>query len=1039
MDFHVIKNNCYYQKYKSFFQILLYSLPLFFGLFLHVGKIFIFSQGPIHATDFETPLNPIYYFWNILYPWHPLGLGSISYINTFEMIYGIISFISFGNVLISQIITLSLPPIIGYIGIFLITRKILHLNLFGCIFASFFYAFSPPFLAWFSLPYMLGFSLIPILVFFIIKLVIFCTNDKNFSFKYIGTYSLCIAIILSILTNIYFHSFPFLFISLSLVCIFVLIGEKQRLNKKLLKRILIVITLIVILYLGAGSLFKLGEISNIFLDPERQSLILRTGEPGEIVDSIKVFYNDATLSNVTRLGGGTPNNERYSFFNNNLIGFILPFFVFFGLLFLKKSTKRSICIYLSCIINSLLIFLIVIFLREMAMQDNYIVTNFIFSGVRRPERFLELLVIYYAIAIAFTISGINLFLSNIKNIKILHFPYFKKILKLLLFVFLIIAHISYVGFLSDSSDPMNSQFFISRPKDFVAIEDFLNNDQFQTSSYNSNYRYMIIPSYVQMNVFTRYNYPNFFYGGSFSSKEAQEFIIKTNNLIGSQNLSAIIPLSLASVRYICVLPESFGQDELQSWRLMGYTRSSGVYLFGDINSYRDFISGFSETTLISDDKNYIYNNSKALSRVYVPTMLVHSKGRLEDVFEGLKIIENILPLSNFSLLSNQSEDKLNKNFLIDDFSKQTRYNITLYNINYLNYLYDNVWDTKQLTRKSIIIWSENNSISIQDSLIIIKSIIPEDKESISIWVKIPTSTISEKPLLKFRFHIHIEMQDDLEFQLLDEGGKKILAEFEKTISLFNDDQAYLDLTINPSNTNVTWLKVTINGVPGSTKEFSIENRIEYEQITDLKIFLNYSSETSIDARSAAFPIMINPDKDRIILWPTEINENVIEYAINEKIDLNKSLLFMIFNSSIGNGWIKQDEDVTWLSPIEINIDLNISLLNMEKDDGILVPVFFGNIYDESWILNPIIEGGKVNSIRHIVGNGFGNLWLVNISGISTDNNNIQISFILSYNKIQLELYRKYTMICIFSILFVFPLYIIEIKQKNVKKQNNDFK
>jgi hypothetical protein len=816
------------------------------------------------------------------------------------------------------------------------------------------------------------------------------------------------------------------------LCIFVLIGEKQRLNKKLIKRILIVVSLIVILYLAVGSLFKLGEISDIFLDPDKQSLILRTGDPAEIVESIKEFYNNATLSNVIRLGGGTPNNLRYDFFNNNLIGFILPFFVFFGFIFLKKSTKRSRYIYLSCIINSLIIFLIVIFFREMAMQDNYIITNFIFSGVRRPDKFLELLVVYYAICLAFTITGINLFLSNIKNIKILHKPYLKNIIKVLILLFLIIIHISYVGFLSNPSDNMNSQFYTSRPKDFDTVEDFLNNDQFQTSSYNSNYRYIIIPSYIQMNAFSRYNYPNSFYVGSFSSKESLEFVIKTNDLLGSQNHDVIIPLSLASVRYICILPESFKQDELQSWRLSGFTRSSGIYLFGDINSYRDFISGFSETKLINDNKLLIYKNEKALSRIYIPTMLAHSKGKLEDVFEGLKIIENILPISNFSLLTNQSENKMNNNFLIDDFSKQIRYNITLNNIKNLNYLYNKKYDTKQLTNNSIIIWSENNSISTQDNLINIKCIIPEDKESISIWIKIPTSTFYEKPIIKSRFYIPIKMQDDIVFQLLDEGGKEIPAEIETTFSYYKDDQAYLNLTINSSNSNFTWLKLYINGSPGLTKEFSIENKIEYEQITDFKIF-NYSTLTPKDILNATFPLIINPDKDRIILWPSQINENFIEYSFNEEINLNKSILFIISNKSINTGWIKQEEDITWLSPTQIKIDLNISLLNNEKDDNILIPIYFGNIYDDSWIINPIIEEGKVNGIEHFLGNGFGNLWLVNISDISTDNKNIQISFILSYNLFKLGIYRKYTIISIISIIFVFPLYIIEIKQKKYKK------
>ena len=69
--------------------------------------------------------------------------------------------------------------------------------------------------------------------------------------------------------------------------------------------------------------------------------------------------------------------------------------------------------------------MIVIF-RGLARADNQIVTNFIFSGVRRPERFLELLSLFYAIGLAFTFTRIQMSLRSIKVIKNSKFPHIKK-------------------------------------------------------------------------------------------------------------------------------------------------------------------------------------------------------------------------------------------------------------------------------------------------------------------------------------------------------------------------------------------------------------------------------------------------------------------------------------------------------------------------------------------------------------------------------------------------------------------------------------
>jgi hypothetical protein len=1025
--------NIYKNRFKKLFQIFIYLSPLFIGLYLHIGKIFFFSQGSIHATDLETPLNPLYYFWNIICPWNPLGLGSEASFSIFDFIYGSIAASSFGNPLISQLLVLSLPPIIAYFGVFLITRKILNLNIYGCILASFFYAFAPPYLAWFSLPYMLGFSLLPLLLYLVLKIVICATTD-DFSLKRLIPYTLSIAIILSLMTNIYFHSLPFIVLSFAIVSIFAFKGEKREFNKKYITRIFSLLALIMILYMVVGSLPRLFEMGMILTDPQRQALILRTGDPSQILESIKVFYKEATLSNIVRLGGGTPINERYIFLNSNPIGYILPIFVFLGALFTKKLSTRAGSIYLASVVNSILILTMIVIFRRLALADNQIVTNFIFSGVRRPERFLELLSLFYAIGLAFTFTRIQMFLRSIKVIKNSKFPHIKKkFVAIAMLVLLILIYIPYTGLLSNPSHPTYAQFFAPRPKDFNAVEDFLNNDNFQTSTYNASYRYTIVPSYVQINAYTRYNYPNFFYASSFSTKDVQEFVATTNNMIADQDPAAIIPLNLASVKYIAILPQSFAQDELQSWRLNGTTRSSGVNLFGDINDYLNFTSKLPQTELIYKNKVHVFDNKEAYPRVYVPNMLVWAQGNMKDVFKALKMVDSISPLSDFALVINQSEDIKDQSFVIDDFGRQTRIKTTSFNLMDLNFNYTFNREVELVSEKSIIVWSQQKSISMEGNIITLSGTVPADQQAISIWVSIPPTNLTDTPKLRMRLLVNKDMQDKIVFSIMDQDGKPLLAKIEKTISSSTDDEIYLDVLITPTNSNPTWFKMVLQGSPGSTLEIALENQIEFEQLVSLDLCLVDMLGSGINQNNFTFPMVIYTDDNMTVLWPTDSEEGLIKYMIDTPIELEKASLFIVSTSEI-DGWSKVNEDVKWLSPVDISVNLEVSPLIKEKGNDILIPIFFGNAYDTSWKLYPTTKSGNITKVVHALGNGFGNLWLVNVSGLSSEEKSIHLTFEIQMDKLELYTYQIYAFTSVTLLLLLIPLYIIEVKYNKSQRR-----
>jgi hypothetical protein len=135
-----------------------------------------------------------------------------------------------------------------------------------------------------------------------------------------------------------------------------------------------------------------------------------------------------------------------------------------------------------------------------------------------------------------------------------------------------------------------------------------------------------------------------------------------------------------------------------------------------------------------------------------------------------------------------------------------------------------------------------------------------------------------------------------------------------------------------------------------------------------------------------------------------------------------------------DGWSKVNEDVKWLSPVDISVNLEVSPLIKEKGNDILIPIFFGNAYDASWKLYPTTKSGNITKVVHALGNGFGNLWLVNISGLSSEEKSIHLTFEIQMDKLELYTYQIYAFTSVTLLLLLIPLYIIEVKYNKSQRR-----
>lgn len=1014
------------------YRACIYTIPFVIGWYLLIGRVFLYAGGVIHATDLETPLNPTFYFWYFLYPSHPSALGSVANPATYNIIYGLIAIFSFGNAFVSQVILLSLPPIIAYTGTLLLTKRILKGGYVANVFSSFFYAFSPPYLSWFSLPYMLGVALIPWLLY-----VGICAFESILNHKRsLGTslfYSLMFAFILSLVTGIYFHILLLLPILLAIPLIFIMISLSFKVTTQHIFRLCVFVCLTGLLYLlMTPQIFNLLSASgkSVFVTP---------------LNLIKKFYLEASILNNLRLASGTPCSERVILLQSNPVGMFIPILVFSGLLSLKDKDikehfpRKIILLYVSFIVNSIVLLMIAYIFRELAFSNNLVVTKPYLAGLRRPERILEMLSLFYSLGMAFSISVIECKLRKYEsaifrklNCKNLKFPLSlscKKFSSMLLMI-LMLLYIYYSGMYLEPNHQVTSQLFTSRPADFKVVEDFLNRDDIQASRYDAVHRYLILPLYSPLIAYLRYNYPNIFYAGSFAPDGVQNLIMTANELIAEKDPSVIWPLSLSSVKYIAILPSSFSENELQSWRLRGKIRASGASLFGDPRNYNAFISNLSSTRLLYENEITVYVNELAIPRVFVPTMLVYTQGNLKNVFRSLNIINSVLPLSNFVLVVNQSEEaKNNHGFVIDDFERQMQIEINISSLTEHNFKYKFREDAVSINKNSIIVWSQQKTVSIEDNFIIIRGIIPSDKQYLSMWVRIPPMNLSS--LLNIQLIASSEIVDNISFSAIDQEGNILPVKIEKTLSPTTNNKTYLDILVNPMHQRPAFFRVILKGTPNSTVEIALRNEIVFKEIDGMELNISNKFDIINQGNKTIFPIIVSNRHDTEVLWPVSIKENTIEYAITDPIEIDNAS-FAIISTNKGTKWHKVNEKVRWLSPVNIGIDLELSLLGEEKE--ILVPLFLGNAYDKSWNLHVSTNSGRITEIVHMLGNGYGNLWLVKISEIQDTGENLSLSFNVCWDSLELCLYRMYMFGGVMPLILTVAFYIFLIKRNKLSME-----
>jgi len=636
----------------SIIKELLTHLTLFSLMFiLIVGDLFIGAKGPLSMTDFETPLVFENYLKYFLYPFSPFALGDYTYPFSYNLFYILISFFSCNNIFLSQILILYISRLLAYFGMYLFLRKIIEIPTYISKVCSLFYSFSPPFIAWFSLPYQIFAGLVPLFFYLIFRLLINQSKNSELNLKRLYEIlwdSLKISIIMSFILTGYFHGVMIVILLIFLAIVIFIISNKS--NKKFLPAVCIsiIFTFLLLLYLT----WPFIEISFIATHKVQSSI-------SQVWDTI--FYKNAALINLFRLGGGSPWDLAYNSINRCPITIIWPILVFISLLFIRskniiKGERYKFLVQLWTILGIILLLGLLELLKYFLVRGwpNELV-KLILTGLRRPERGIELLSFLYTILIGITFTHIFECLQKLKHsttifsTKVWISKAFMSII--ILVVLIIIPYFFSFGIPASLSKESYAQLAKPMPSTYEVLQKVLTN-----ISHDNTYRYAIFPFYSPLGAFLRLNYPNFIYASTFTGPNTSKFVLAINKLIVDKDFAFKYGMDLAHVKHILVLPDNMSRDELQAWRLGRIIRLSptGYHFFGSPYEYYKLFSTsdlyFKEIKDVNGVK--IFENKNVPKLLYIPlNIVIFPEGSFQNVssvIQTLKIVRIIGTIHNLT-------------------------------------------------------------------------------------------------------------------------------------------------------------------------------------------------------------------------------------------------------------------------------------------------------------------------------------------------------------------------------------------------------
>jgi len=334
-------------------------------------------------------------------------------------------------------------------------------------------------------------------------------------------------------------------------------------------------------------------------------------------------------------------------------------------------------------------------------------------------------------------------------------------------------------------------------------------------------------------------------------------------------------------------------------------------------------------------------------------------------------------------------------------------------------------ENQPINKNSLIVWSEEKKVLPLSKFLSIEGVVPigQPEKELSIWVKVPSTNILGLPNIQFNLFAENKTIDDVRFVPIDEDGAPLPVEIEK--SVLDVKRNFFQVSITPLDTMPTWIRVLIEGDNNSTQKIMLENKILFTLEEDLPS----SDSKRTQSNQIKFPYLVT-NHDRLIL-PERVVNNQFFFSIGDVINTARSSFVTLQSKDLDEGWNKMRENVRWISPVEINVDLQLRVDGEKKQ--IVVPLFLGNAFNDAWDVDVKTSSGFVSKTEHLLGNGFANLWLFTINGEAKLDKVIDLSFKVYWDPLSLYIHQIRNIVGLLIFISPIPLYFVYVRSEKREK------
>jgi len=525
-------------------------------------------------------------------------------------------------------------------------------------------------------------------------------------------------------------------------------------------------------------------------------------------------------------------------------------------------------------------------------------------------------------------------------------------------------------------------------------------------------RYVVVPTFQPLAMLLARQAPSMFYSGTFASKEVQKFMKLTQKMWQDNDPAVILALGLASVSRIAVLGKAATARELQPWRFAGPIQASGsAYLFGTPSAFKAVLAraGVMPDECVPETlETCIVANNFHVGTMYVADKLVEYGGTLLEVFRLLPFLD-------------LATGGLGTTFVLFENSRLSDQTIRVKNILHGEVVNFQVAASEvHLKREGQVlpiyvdddplVFGQVLELEVQDDVWQIAATPSRGEEHISYWFRcewLPNAEFASLPLvLRFRGTPNLlagtlAIRDEEGSTLFDTQLRNARTQLDNTgLMAFSIDlpekmaiphgTVYIAIRVpvpEDSSFSVAIGAFSLVATQTLRLEASLIAPAEGSLFIGAKVRSGDPGNARCLVGGSYVPVKVVREGSFLLIGPLPFDvaiqrQLVVVLPGNTWLESNSVQVISVHRSIAEQPALRWDDaHVKEQNPVRFLYYITgLQALAPGHGTVLTVPLFLGTAFDKRWTVDVLTGGNSLLNIRtrHLVGNGYGNLFLIDI-------------------------------------------------------------